>query len=228
MDEKRYYIAIDENGQPYIEHGFGERAHSYLLKLGNGAKVRYFYTQQQIDAWKKRREHQKAIRETDRKVHQTAKSSVKERDRANRKAEKLEKKAEKWQEKADKKAEKARSESAAQNKADKARESRTNAINRGFTGESQKKTAEKWQAIADLEAEEAARKKNLFGKSALDEAEKYRAEADTERKKAASVSSRPKTAEERSELKTFIEEEKARSKNISLDAIRNPSRYTRR
>ena len=92
----------------------------------------------------------------------------------------------------------------------------------------QKKTAEKWQAIADLEAEEAARKKNLFGKSALDEAEKYRAEADTERKKAASVSSRPKTAEERSELKTFIEEEKARSKNISLDAIINPSRYTRR
>lgn len=62
-----YYIAIDENGQPYIAHagmisnavstvrngvGRGVRQnHKYLMKIGEGTKARYLYTQQEVQAY---------------------------------------------------------------------------------------------------------------------------------------------------------------------------------
>ena len=58
MEEQRYYIAIDENGEAYIEHGLfdrarstGQRAHKYLMKIGEGAKARYLYTQEEVRAY---------------------------------------------------------------------------------------------------------------------------------------------------------------------------------
>lgn len=58
MEENRYYIAIDENGEAYIEHGLfdrarstGQRAHKYLMKIGEGAKARYLYTQEEVRAY---------------------------------------------------------------------------------------------------------------------------------------------------------------------------------
>ena len=58
MEEQRYYIAVDENGEAYIEHGLfdrarstGQRAHKYLMKIGEGAKARYLYTQEEVRAY---------------------------------------------------------------------------------------------------------------------------------------------------------------------------------
>ena len=67
-----YILLIDEAGQPYIAHGLwssaksvakkagsavkstatsaGRSAHKYLMKVGEGAKARYFYTKAEIDA----------------------------------------------------------------------------------------------------------------------------------------------------------------------------------
>lgn len=62
-----YYIGIDSNGQPYIAHagmisnavsavrngvGRGVRQnHKYLMKIGEGTKARYLYTQQEVQAY---------------------------------------------------------------------------------------------------------------------------------------------------------------------------------
>ena len=50
-----YYIAIDENGEAYIEHGIlqnvGKKAHKYIMKIGDGAKARYFYTKEEVQAY---------------------------------------------------------------------------------------------------------------------------------------------------------------------------------
>lgn len=80
MNQNDYYIAFDENGTPYIEHGFfdnvkstvknvankvtstvsnaakgvgrGVRAnHKYLLKVFENGKTRYFYKQSEVDAY---------------------------------------------------------------------------------------------------------------------------------------------------------------------------------
>lgn len=56
--EDRYYIAIDENGEPYIEHGVlnnvGQRAHKYIAKFGEGANAVYAYTMDQVRAYQTR------------------------------------------------------------------------------------------------------------------------------------------------------------------------------
>lgn len=78
--QKAYSILIDENGQPYIAHSLWERvksgagkaastvkvagtkassaaksassrAHKYIEKIGEGAKARYFYTQEELRAF---------------------------------------------------------------------------------------------------------------------------------------------------------------------------------
>ena len=57
-----YVICIDENGQPYIAHSVftkardavsstGRSAHKYIAKIGEGAKARYFYTQEELRAY---------------------------------------------------------------------------------------------------------------------------------------------------------------------------------
>jgi hypothetical protein len=80
MNQNDYYIVFDENGTPYIEHGFfdnvkntvknvankvtstasnaakgvgrGVRAnHKYLLKVFENGKTRYFYKQSEVDAY---------------------------------------------------------------------------------------------------------------------------------------------------------------------------------
>ncbi len=73
MQESNYIILVDENGQPYIAHSiFGRvksgaraarekasavanlassRAHKYIEKIGEGAKARYFYTQDELKAF---------------------------------------------------------------------------------------------------------------------------------------------------------------------------------
>ena len=60
MKYSDYIVTIDENGQPYIEHvswggvkssvkGAANRAHKYLLKVGEGAKAQYAYTKEEVD-----------------------------------------------------------------------------------------------------------------------------------------------------------------------------------
>lgn len=52
-------MLVDENGQPYIAHAFWNKKgqtkknHKYIAKIGEGVKARYFYTQQELDAYKK-------------------------------------------------------------------------------------------------------------------------------------------------------------------------------
>lgn len=46
-----YIIMFDENGSPYIEHAYGN--HKYLMKIGEGLKARYFYTQEEIAAYQR-------------------------------------------------------------------------------------------------------------------------------------------------------------------------------
>lgn len=56
-----YVILVDENGQPYLAHKFGDRAHKYLMKIGEGVKARYFYTQQEIEAYRKQKQDSKNL-----------------------------------------------------------------------------------------------------------------------------------------------------------------------
>ena len=53
--ENDYVIQFDESGQPYIAHAWGKRganqAHKYIAKIGEGAKARYFYTQEELRAF---------------------------------------------------------------------------------------------------------------------------------------------------------------------------------
>lgn len=59
MRDNDYIVLVDENGQPYIAHSLfgnvkkaarsaGSRAHKYIAKWGEGAKARYFYTQEEL------------------------------------------------------------------------------------------------------------------------------------------------------------------------------------
>lgn len=49
--DRDYIVAFDENGQPYIAHAWGKgTAHKYIEKWGEGAKARYFYTKQELEA----------------------------------------------------------------------------------------------------------------------------------------------------------------------------------
>ena len=61
MNDYDYIVIFDENGQPYIAHAFSDkarraaaaarsRAHKYIAKWGEGAKARYFYTKEELDA----------------------------------------------------------------------------------------------------------------------------------------------------------------------------------
>lgn len=51
--ESYYIITIDENGEPHLEHAWLRRgqAHKYIMKIGEGLKARYFYTQAEVDAY---------------------------------------------------------------------------------------------------------------------------------------------------------------------------------
>ena len=67
MNNYDYVILFDENGQPYIEHSLwssakswgkkahsrvrsaGKTAHKYIMKVGEGAKAQYAYTQAEVD-----------------------------------------------------------------------------------------------------------------------------------------------------------------------------------
>lgn len=44
-----YIVAIDEYGQPYIAHAL--KNHKYLMKIGEGTKARYLYTQAEVSAY---------------------------------------------------------------------------------------------------------------------------------------------------------------------------------
>lgn len=50
-----YIITVDRDGQPYIEHAWGNRwankSHKYIMKIGEGAKARYLYTQEEVRAY---------------------------------------------------------------------------------------------------------------------------------------------------------------------------------
>lgn len=43
-----YIIMTDSSGRHYLSHGYAWRSHKYILKIGEGAKALYFYTQKEI------------------------------------------------------------------------------------------------------------------------------------------------------------------------------------
>lgn len=57
MDYNDRIVVFDENGQPFIAHawfnrkGSTKKDHKYLMKIGEGAKARYLYTQQEVQAY---------------------------------------------------------------------------------------------------------------------------------------------------------------------------------
>ena len=53
MNNKDYVIVLDETGEPYIAHAFGN--HKYFQKIRDGFRTRYFYTREQLDAYLRRR-----------------------------------------------------------------------------------------------------------------------------------------------------------------------------
>ena len=54
--DSEYFITYDENGEVHLEHAWLRRgqAHKYILKIGEGLKARYFYTQPEVDAYMNR------------------------------------------------------------------------------------------------------------------------------------------------------------------------------
>lgn len=59
MNQNDYVILFDENGQPYIAHGFfsnaKERAHKYIQKIKDSKGWRYFYSQAEWEAYQRAR-----------------------------------------------------------------------------------------------------------------------------------------------------------------------------
>lgn len=63
-----YIIRIDQNGAPYLEHAWGKKtSHKYIARIGEGAKARYFYTQEQLRAF------MQGAKNTGKKVKEVAK-----------------------------------------------------------------------------------------------------------------------------------------------------------
>lgn len=79
-----YIIAVDESGQPYIAHAFGDspgygrekKNHKYIVRIRNGLKWRYFYTLDEYEAY------MRALRESDSKKYKKAKDRVQENPHA--------------------------------------------------------------------------------------------------------------------------------------------------
>ena len=67
-----YFIGVDRDGQPYIAHAWGRAngAHKYIAKIGEGAKARYFYTQEELRAFQQggRQKAQNAVNKAKDKV----------------------------------------------------------------------------------------------------------------------------------------------------------------
>lgn len=65
-----YIILVDETGRPYIAHADmlggarrgAQRLHKYIMKIGDGAKARYFYTQEEIRAYQRERALNNAVK----------------------------------------------------------------------------------------------------------------------------------------------------------------------
>lgn len=96
-----YTIRLDESGQAYIAHG-ERKIHKYLTRIMENGKNRYFYTMDEIAAYK--REQQK--KKYDMYTADYANKINEERNKQGRKNLKEEKKAQKQQAKEQKKAEK--------------------------------------------------------------------------------------------------------------------------
>ncbi len=47
-----YIVSVDEAGQPYIAHAFGN--HKYYQKIFNGPKALYFYSKEQFENYLRR------------------------------------------------------------------------------------------------------------------------------------------------------------------------------
>lgn len=65
--KSNYMIGIDRDGSPYISHAWGARASynrsapvKYIARIGEGAKARYFYTQEQLRAYQQGKTKQPA------------------------------------------------------------------------------------------------------------------------------------------------------------------------
>lgn len=57
-----YYVGVDYDGRPYITHAWGNawknRSHKYIAKIGEGARARYFYTQEELRAFQRGKNQQ--------------------------------------------------------------------------------------------------------------------------------------------------------------------------
>lgn len=78
-----YIIAVDQNGQAYIEHAWNKKSHKYIAKIGTGPTARYFYTREEWNAYLKNKNRPKSQAEReneqreDEKVLREASNSLK-------------------------------------------------------------------------------------------------------------------------------------------------------
>ena len=50
-----YFIGVDYDGKPYLEHLGSGKKHKYIMKITTpGGSTRYFYTEEEVDAYKKK------------------------------------------------------------------------------------------------------------------------------------------------------------------------------
>lgn len=98
MDQDAYIILFDENGSPYIAHGIissarnayqnlKERIHKYILKVEENGGWRYFYSQAEIEAWKRAKQNRMNAEEQIKKEQDTGMSSADEKMSAKKKIE---------------------------------------------------------------------------------------------------------------------------------------------
>ena len=77
--ESNYMICIDESGTPYLEHAWGKKASvKYIAKIGEGAKARYFYTQDQLRAFQQGAKQSAQQKQLQRKAENYNKNKAKE------------------------------------------------------------------------------------------------------------------------------------------------------
>ena len=86
--EDHYVMLVDENGRAYLAHGIKDRAHKYLVKITDGAKNRYLYTQQEVNAYLNRRKSDKYARGVMKDREKQGRQSLKDEAKARKQAEK--------------------------------------------------------------------------------------------------------------------------------------------
>lgn len=73
MSYGRYLISFDENRQPFIAHVGTQKSHKYIAKVIENGRPRYFYTQEEYNAYLKNKNRPKSQAERDKELREKTK-----------------------------------------------------------------------------------------------------------------------------------------------------------